>query len=161
MNRHPGGKENTAKLFRAAKLPEDACVLDMGAGDGSSGCDICIDIEPCGDKVIKGDFLNLPFPDESFDGVLSECAFFISGDHMRAISEARRVLRPKGKLMLADVFFDQPVLPGFNVEFFEDITDEWKEYYLEALWSDENCCGFENIPHRHPKYYLIVASKED
>ena len=160
MTRHPGGKENTLKLFAAAGLSEESYVLDMGAGDGESGCSVCIDLNPGSGSVIRGDFLNLPFEDETFDGVLSECSFFISGDYKKAVSEACRVLKPGGKLMLGDVFFSEPELPWFRIEYIEDITSQWREYYIEALWRDEICCEFEHIPHGHPKYYLIAAEKE-
>ena len=133
----------------------------MGAGEGNSGCTVCIDINPRGEDVVSGNFLNLPFEDSTFDGVLSECAFFVSGNQQKAIAEAQRVLKPGGKLMMGDVFFEEPLLPGFRIEYKEDITAMWREYYIEALWRDEICCGLEMIPHGHPKYYLIVAQKEN
>ncbi|UCF83424.1 MAG: methyltransferase domain-containing protein [Desulfobacteraceae bacterium] len=45
---------------------------------------------------------NLPFPDESFDMVISNGVFNLIPDKTRALAEAFRVLRPSGCLMIAD-----------------------------------------------------------
>ena len=29
---------------------------------------------------------------------------------------------------------------GFAVRHLEDLTEQWKEYYLEALWTQDNVC---------------------
>ena len=39
----------------------------------------------------------------------------------------------------------------------EDMTDAWREYYLEALWRGEDC-GCE-IPRGKCTYWLIIAGK--
>ncbi len=50
----------------------------------------------------QADAMALPFPDETFDSVV--CTFALCGvpDEAHAISEALRVLRPGGSLLLAD-----------------------------------------------------------
>ena len=45
---------------------------------------------------------NLPFPDESFDMVISNGVFNLIPDKTRALAEAFRVLKPGGCLMIAD-----------------------------------------------------------
>jgi len=45
---------------------------------------------------------NLPFPDESFDMVISNGVFNLIPDKTRALAEAFRVLKPSGCLMIAD-----------------------------------------------------------
>ncbi|MCG2775761.1 MAG: methyltransferase domain-containing protein [Desulfobacterales bacterium] len=45
---------------------------------------------------------NLPFPDESFDMVISNGVFNLIPDKTRALAEALRVLKPSGCLMIAD-----------------------------------------------------------
>lgn len=66
-----------------------------------------IDLNPGDDNkyVIKGDFHDLSFPDDSFDGIYTNCL-----DHaydLRKISvEAHRVLRPGGILAIGITFLD-------------------------------------------------------
>jgi len=45
---------------------------------------------------------NLPFPDESFDVVISNGVFNLIPDKVKALAEAFRVLRSNGRLMIAD-----------------------------------------------------------
>jgi arsenite methyltransferase len=45
---------------------------------------------------------DLPFPDESFDVVLSNGVFNLIPDKAKALAEVLRVLKPQGRLMMAD-----------------------------------------------------------
>jgi SAM-dependent methyltransferase len=45
---------------------------------------------------------NLPFADREFDVVISNGVFNLVPDKNRALSEVRRVLKPEGRLMMAD-----------------------------------------------------------
>lgn len=157
MNRHPGGKKNTYRLLNMGKLEPPCRILDAGCGEGESVSLLKeMGFDAVGADLKNGiDFLNLPFDDESFDAVISECAFFISGNQKKAIEEAFRVLKPGGKLLLADIFFED--IP-FEVSEIEDITDEWKEYYLEKIWAGESIC---DIPEHKGKvhYYLCCGEK--
>ena len=169
MNRHPGGVEHTRRMLALAErfgLPEGARILDMGAGAGETvrllreeGFKAAgIDLEPRSELVRTGDMHRTGFPDESFDAVVSQCAFFVSGDPEAAGREARRVLKPGGLLLLSDVFFDEPALPGFQILYREDMTPVWREYYIEALWRGD-CSGCE-IPGGKSRYLAVVAKKE-
>jgi SAM-dependent methyltransferase len=60
-------------------------------------------------EFVAGDAEDLPFPDESFDAVLSVEATHCYSDTARFLHEAHRVLKPGGALLLAD--FRHTVLP--------------------------------------------------
>ena len=90
--------------------------------------------------------MNPPYPAGSFDGILSQCSFYVSGDVPGALKQAGNLLRKGGKLVFSDVTEDVVLLlnqtrqAGFAVRHLEDLTDQWREYYLEALWTQDNVC---------------------
>ena len=151
---HPGGEEHSRYLIALSFLPPPAKWLDMGAGDGSAvrllrklGYEAKgIDLNPRGEDVTAGDYLNPPYPAGSFDGILSQCSFYVSGDVPGALKQAGSLLRKGGKLVFSDVTEDVVLLlnqtrqAGFAVRHLEDLTDQWREYYLEALWTQDNVC---------------------
>lgn len=53
-----------------------------------------------------GDAEGLPFPDESFDVVISECAFCTFPSKDVASREFARVLRPSGRVGLSDIWLE-------------------------------------------------------
>ena len=93
MKGHPGGTEHTKHMLSLAGLHSGASILDMGAGDGETlrvlralGYDAeGMDLAPRSRDVMQGDFLHTPFPGNSFDAVISQCAFFASGDAEQAL----------------------------------------------------------------------------
>ena len=151
---HPGGDDHSRYLIELSFLTPPAKWLDMGAGDGETvrllrelGFEAeGIDLAPRSDDVTEGDFLHTFLSEGSFDGVLSQCAFYVSGDVPAALREAGRLLRRGGKLVFSDVTEDVTALlnqarqAGFAVRHLEDLTDQWREYYLEALWTQEQVC---------------------
>jgi SAM-dependent methyltransferase len=52
------------------------------------------------EQVQQGSALDLPFDDGSFDRVVTIGCLHATGDLMRAVTEARRVLRPGGELLM-------------------------------------------------------------
>ena len=170
MNRHPESEAHTRRLIERAELPAGASVLDLGAGAGETLALLRslgyaaegIDLSPRSPLVERGDLLRAPYPDASFDAVLSQCAFFVSGDQPAALREAFRLLRPGGKLLLSDLFLEdpEPLLrsAGFALLYAEDMTAAWREYYLEALWRDEETCC--EVPKGKSRYCLLIGKKD-
>ena len=167
---HPGGEAHSRYLIELSFLEPGSKWLDMGAGDGSTvrilrelGYEAeGIDLVPRGEDVAQGDYLHAPYADGSFDGIISQCSFYVSGDVPGALKEAGRMLRKGGKLVFSDVTEDVVKLlnhcrqAGFAVRHLEDLTDAWKEYYLEALWSQDNVC----LPQgRKVSYVLFVCER--
>jgi len=166
MLRHPGGEAHTRRLIELSQLTKGTW-LDMGAGDGSAvlllrqmGFDaIGIDLNPRSLEVTKGNYLEAPFESSFFDGILSQCSFYVSGNVLQALSESARLLRPGGKLVFSDVTEDMDELianckkAGFHLLYEEDLTPIWREYYLEALWTQDNVC----LPSGKKYRYVIIV----
>lgn len=169
MKGHPGGLENTRRMVELAGLFPQARILDLGAGAGETVALLHrlgyqaqgIDLEPRSPLVEQGNLLCTHFPAESFDALFSQCAFYASGDPPKALAESHRILKPGGKLLLADVFFQDPAAmvarAGFSVLYAVDMTPAWREYYIEALWREENVCP---SPGGRCSYWLLICGKE-
>jgi SAM-dependent methyltransferase len=63
---------------------------------------------------------DLPFPDKTFDVVISSGVFNLIPDKARALSEVLRVLKPQGRFMLAD-----QILIGQHPKDIEARVDSW------------------------------------
>ena len=166
MTRHPG---DTKHLVALAGLQPGARVLDLGAGDGDGvrllrllGYDACGVDRRAAPDVDEGDLLRTGFADASFDAVMSECAFFVSGDVPGALKESARLLAPGGTLLLADVFFEDPAslleTAGLRIIVKEDWTDAWREYYLRSIWEGtaEPC----PVPKGKSQYWMLIGRKD-
>ena len=106
MNRHPGGEAQTLHLLESIEWKKEMKALDLGAGEGdtvrilkSFGLDAHgVDLFPRGSDVETGDFLHLQYSSDSIDLCISQCAFFVSRDQKKAVSECWRVLKKGGFL---------------------------------------------------------------
>ncbi|GAC1401906.1 MAG: hypothetical protein NVS4B12_13130 [Ktedonobacteraceae bacterium] len=113
----------------AANLQLGETVLDLGCGGGidtlltaqrvgPQGYAIGLDITPAmvelaqmnaealgltNIRFVEGMIEALPFPDHSVDVVLSNGVFNLAPDKDRVFAEVRRVLRPQGRLVVADM----------------------------------------------------------
>jgi arsenite methyltransferase len=60
-------------------------------------------------KIVEGSAEHLPFDDASFDVVISNGVIDLAPDKDAVFSEITRVLRPGGRIQLADVTIQRPV----------------------------------------------------
>lgn len=118
-------------VIRLAEIPEGGRVLDLGAGTGdlsrealrqSPGCrpiaaDFTLGMMLAGKKENSTSFdwscadaLNLPFPDQSFDAVVSGFLLRNVVDLKRALKEQLRVLKPGGRIVALDTTRPRPSL---------------------------------------------------
>ncbi len=146
-----------------ASLREGETVLDLGSGAGidafmaagrvgPKGRVIGVDMTPdmlsrarenaekggySNVEFREGEIENLPVPDGSVDCVVSNCVINLSVDKARTFSEAYRVLRPGGRLMVSDIVLTRE-LPRAVVESVEAYTGcvsgaVMAEDYLSAI----------------------------
>jgi demethylmenaquinone methyltransferase/2-methoxy-6-polyprenyl-1,4-benzoquinol methylase len=70
-------------------------------------------------RLVEGDALDLPYPDESFDGAVVGFGLRNMTDVRRAVAEMRRVVRPGGRVLSLEVSHpEQPLVAlGFHIYF--------------------------------------------
>jgi arsenite methyltransferase len=120
-----------------ASLKAGETVLDLGSGAGfdcflaspkvgSTGKVIGVDMTPeMIDKARRnakdgayqnvefrlGEIENLPVADNSVDIIISNCVINLSTDKSRVFSEAKRVLKPDGRIMVSDLVLTRDLPP--------------------------------------------------
>jgi arsenite methyltransferase len=154
-----------------ASLREGETVLDLGSGAGfdcflaaravgPTGKVIGVDMTPemlakARENVRKHGFENvefrlgeieaLPLPDQSVDVIISNCVINLSPEKELVFKEAFRVLKPGGRLAVADIVATAPLR--------DEVKDDWSAYTgcmagasqiadLERMMRD---AGFEEI----------------
>lgn len=81
---------------------------------------------------VAADIEELPFPDESFDVVISNCVINLSPNKPKALAEAARVLRPGGRLAVTDIVLSAPLPPAWRSD-----PELWCACIGGALLADE------------------------
>jgi len=134
---HPGGQELTLRAAQLAGIRTGARVLDVASGSGATavllagelGAEI-VGVE-LGERAVKraraaaveaglegavsfarADARSVPLADASVDAVLCECSLCLFEDKPVAVREMARVLRPGGRIVIADVTVKPDALPA-------------------------------------------------
>jgi SAM-dependent methyltransferase len=170
-----------------ASLKEGETVLDLGSGAGfdcflaagrvgPKGKVIGVDMTP---EMIErarenarkdgvenvefrlGDIEHLPVEDGSVDVIISNCVINLAPDKGRVFSEAFRVLKPGGRLMVSDIVLTRP-LPDFvknSVAAYIGCVAgaALKEDYLGAMKQ----AGFENVTVQSEAPFPVDCIKTD
>lgn len=131
---HPGGTKLTRQLAESTLVGPGTRVLDLASGEGVTvrlvaeelGADATgVDVSEKNVEAARqqaeaagladrarfevADVGALPFDDGSFDVVLCECALCTFPDANRALAEARRVLKPRGRIGISDIVLNKPI----------------------------------------------------
>lgn len=148
---HSEAMENSNKVY-ADKLgiDETDAVLDVGTGRGGFPTHVAaecgaevrgIDIDPLHVSEAKenarkrgvselaefdvGDYHEIPYPDETFDAVSGIETVCHSERKDRVLEEIRRVLKPGGRLMIADGYMNRTELTDSEAEKMRTVLDGW------------------------------------
>jgi arsenite methyltransferase len=161
-----------------AGLTSGETVLDLGSGAGidiflasikvgPTGKAIGVDMTP---QMIKkantlakekgydnvefrlGEIENLPVADNSVDTIMSNCVINLSPDKARVFSEAYRVLKQQGKMVISDIVSEKP-LPTVIIE----DTDAWSSCISGALPRTDYLAKIKNAGF---KSVDVIAEKE-
>jgi sarcosine/dimethylglycine N-methyltransferase len=183
---HYGGIAATDELARGAQVGNGSRVADFCAGLGGTvrylahkyGADVTgIELTPARvsgaqeltrrvglhrtARIVEGNVMDVPLPNESMDAVISQEAFCHVPDVKRAVAEAFRILRADGRLAFTDWIANQPLTAadaqlmwegmaiqplrsiagyrsllesvGFRVISTSDLTEEWGPILKERL----------------------------
>jgi arsenite methyltransferase len=128
-------------------------VLDIGCGPGFLAIEMAEEVGP-GGRVVgvdasesmlaiarrrepavaefqPGDALSLAFADGAFDAVVSTQVYEYVADMPAALAEARRVLRPGGRLLILDTDWDSIVLHSSDPERTRRVLAAWNEHLAD------------------------------
>jgi SAM-dependent methyltransferase len=202
----PGGLRLTRRLLEYCTFEQGAKVVDIGCGagitvqylrDAYNLCAMGIDLseqllqqarERVPDLPIlwaSGD--SLPFPENSFEGVIAECSLSVMEDANKVLAECGRILISGGKLAITDMYLhtaegDDPLSGktgvmtyaqfkktveknGFNIIVWEDQSIFLKEFVAcfimeHGLTEELWQCVLTQVDDRKKLgYFLSVAEK--
>lgn len=154
---HPGGLEITKELATMCHLREDSRILEVASGTGESACFLAkefgatvtgVDISEhmirraeskCKGQNVrftKADANDLPFTDNSFDMVISECTLSLL-NKKKVLGEMCRVLKSRGYVGFHDLYWKEnaPTKLREELALIEDERPETVEGWKRLLRS--------------------------
>lgn len=204
----PGGLMLTQRLVDYCNFQHGARTVDIGCGTGTTveylrdvrglyavGVDLSVILLEQGKErtvdlqLIQSPGENLPFADQSIDGVLAECSLSVMPSVDKVLAEMNRILVPGGKLAITDLYvrdgscdfsacnssgimtyseISQALLEhGFEIVVFEDQSRLLREFVagfiMEHGGAEElwKCTGMEKNDKKTYRlgYYLLIAEK--
>lgn len=124
-------------------------VLDVGSGPGFLADEMAEEVGPEGAvhgvdpsesmlaiaqrretrvEYATGDALALPYADETFDAAIATQVYEYVTDMPAALAEARRVLRPGGRLLILDTDWDAVVWHSSDRERMMRVLEKWNDH---------------------------------
>jgi len=198
MVNRPGGFLITEKALQICSFQKGAEILDLGCGSGATVDYLTqkygykafgLDLNPVENNLTKASAEEIPFSDNSMDGIMMECSFSVMNDQETVLKECYRVLRKDGRLIISDMYAHGEAARlkgcmgridikeditniiernGFTVSFFEDFS-----HHLQTMWGqmifEKGVKSFycslgispEDLKRVKCGYYLIVAEKNE
>jgi ubiquinone/menaquinone biosynthesis C-methylase UbiE len=127
-------------------------VLDIGSGPGFLAAEMADEVGPGGRVVgvdpsetmlamgarrgapveyLAADALTLPFPDESFDAAIATQVYEYVADMPAALAEARRILKPGGRLLILDTDWDAIVWHSSDRARMLRVLEKWNDHLAD------------------------------
>jgi arsenite methyltransferase len=127
-------------------------VLDIGSGPGFLAAEMAAEVGPdgqvCGvdpsDSMLamarrrdapveyaSGDAVSLPYEDGTFDAVVSTQVYEYVADMPVALAEARRVLKPGGRLLILDTDWDSIVWHSSDRDRMLRVLEKWNDHLAD------------------------------
>jgi len=127
-------------------------VLDIGVGPGFLAAEMAEEVGPggrvcgidgsesmlalarrrgAGVELALADVLELPFADASFDAAVATQVYEYVPDMPAALAEARRVLRPGGRLLILDTDWDSIVWHSGDAERMQRVLLRWNDHLAD------------------------------
>jgi SAM-dependent methyltransferase len=131
--------ERVLDLGSGSGMDVFAAAAQVGAGGSVTGVDITPEQLARSERLRRDGHVSfrrarieeLPFDDGSFDAVISNGVINLSPDKRRAFAEAARVLRPGGRLALADIVTERQIAARTTCQ-----ADLWAACIAGASQSD-------------------------
>jgi ubiquinone/menaquinone biosynthesis C-methylase UbiE len=165
--------QSELKILREA-IPLEGKGLEIGVGSGrfAAPLQIAHGVDPApsmlkiakerGVKVKAGQAEALPYDDGEFDYAAIITSLCFITDPQKALQEARRVLKPGGKLILAILDRESPMGKAYQSSKDQDPYYKYASFFsAQEVINLLRQTGFEKITHRQTLYDLSVDEVQE